>query len=403
MVVMVLHSEFQKTEVGRIPKDWDVQNIGDAFEICNTLRFPISRLNRKKISGIYPYYGPTGIQDYISEYRVDGEYALIGEDGDHFLKWRKKPMTILVSGKFNVNNHAHLVKGTKNLTKWFYWYFIHRDVSQYLTKQGAGRLKLTKKVLSKIPCAIPSPSEQLIISNVLYDANEVIHSLENLIEKKKNIKQGTMLELLSGEKRLEGFNEKWEEKTLKDIVEIPISDGPHETPKFLHDGIPFLSVNNIENNQIDLSSLRYISTEDHIRFSKKCKPQKGDILLGKAASVGHVAIIDFLFEFNIWSPLALIRINNNNIAKFIYYYIQTKHIKNQIIFLTHSSSQGNLGMGEMEKLEFLLPLKKEQSSIAQILSDMDSEIYELEKKRDKYIMVKNGIMQKLLTGEIRLK
>jgi type I restriction enzyme, S subunit len=249
---------------------------------------------------------------------------------------------------------------------------------------------------------LPTIPEQKKIEQIILDVNELLYQISELIKKKKNIHQGAMQELLTGKRRLRGFNEKWEEKTLKDIVEIPISDGPHETPKFLRDGIPFLSVNNIAHNQIDLSSLRYISTEDHIIFSKKCKPQKGDILLGKAASVGHVAIIDFSFEFNIWSPLALIRINNNNIGKFIYYYIQTKHIKNQIIFLTHSSSQGNLGMGEMEKLEFLLPLKKEQSSIAQILSDMDSEIQELESKRDKYLMIKNGMMQKLLTGEIRL-
>jgi len=152
MVTMVMNSEFQKTEVGWIPKDWDVQNVGDAFEICNNLRLPISRTNREKMIGIYPYYGPTGIQGYINEYRVDGEYALIGEDGDHFLKWRNQPMTLLVNGKFNVNNHAHLVKGIKNLTKWFYWYFANKDISQHLTKQGAGRLKLTKKELSKIHC-----------------------------------------------------------------------------------------------------------------------------------------------------------------------------------------------------------------------------------------------------------
>jgi len=147
MVTEIIKSEYKETEVGNIPKDWNVGYVGDSFQICNNLRLPISEDTRKKMVGPYPYYGPTGVLGYINEYRVSGEYALIGEDGDHFLKWRNQPMTILVRGKFNVNNHAHLVKGTENLTEWFYWYFFHRDISQNLTKQGAGRLKLTKESL----------------------------------------------------------------------------------------------------------------------------------------------------------------------------------------------------------------------------------------------------------------
>ena len=403
MVKNTIKQGYKQTEVGIIPKDWDVLYVGDSFDICNNLRLPISKSIREKMIGPYPYYGPTGVQGYINEYRVEGEYALIGEDGDHFLKWRNQPMTLLVRGKFNVNNHAHLVKGSKNLTEWFYWYFANRDVGQHLTKQGAGRLKLTKKALSKIPCAIPSPSEQRIISSVLMDVDMLIRALEQLIAKKHEIKLVTMQNLLNGKRRLSGFCEEWESKRLKEMVKIPITDGPHTTPNFLQDGIPFLSVNNIVNNRVDLSDLRYISKQDHHIFSKKCKPQKGDILLGKAASVGLVAVINFDFEFNIWSPLALIRIKDSNITKFIYYYIQSQEIVKQINFFTNSSSQGNLGMGDIEKLEFLLPSKKEQSAIAQILTDMDDEIEELEKKRDKYLMIKNGMMQKLLTGEIRLK
>ena len=71
-----------------IPSDWEVKAIGEAFEICNNLRLPINEDERKKIKGKYPYYGPTKIQDYINEYRLEGTYALIGEDGDHFLKWK---------------------------------------------------------------------------------------------------------------------------------------------------------------------------------------------------------------------------------------------------------------------------------------------------------------------------
>jgi type I restriction enzyme S subunit len=113
------------------------------------------------MSGEYPYYGPTGILDYLNEYRLEGEYALLGEDGDHFLKFAIWDMAQLVSGRFNVNNHAHIIKGKSGcLTEWVYFYFKHRDIAQYLTKQGAGRLKLTKAALERIPIPVPEVSLQ---------------------------------------------------------------------------------------------------------------------------------------------------------------------------------------------------------------------------------------------------
>ena len=114
-----------------IPSDWEMSTVGEAFEICNNLRLPISEEERKKIKGEFPYYGPTKIQDYINEYRIEGRYALIGEDGDHFLKWRELPMTLLVEGRFNVNNHAHIILGVDNLTDWFFYFFNHSRIQPH--------------------------------------------------------------------------------------------------------------------------------------------------------------------------------------------------------------------------------------------------------------------------------
>jgi type I restriction enzyme, S subunit len=211
---------YKQTEVGVIPEDWDVKTIGDSFEICNHLRFPISETARKKIVGPYPYFGPTSIQGYINEYRLDGEYALIGEDGDHFLKWRYMPMTLLVSGKFNVNNHAHIIKGLNNSTTWFYYFFSNKDLTQFLTRQGAGRYKLTKRSLMDIPCALPPLPEQHAIAAALSDVDALITALDRLIAKKRDIKQAAMQELLTGKRRLPGFSGEWEVKKLEELAEI---------------------------------------------------------------------------------------------------------------------------------------------------------------------------------------
>jgi len=196
---------YKQTEVGVIPEDWNVKPVGEAFEIRNNLRLPISKRVRDSMRGQYPYYGPTSVQDCINEYRVEGEHALIGEDGDHFLKWRDISMTLLVDGKFNVNNHAHIIKGVDNLTSWFYYFFAHKDLTPHLKRQGAGRYKLNKSTLIDIPCAIPPLEEQRSISQALSDVDALIAALDKTIDKKRAIKTATMQQLLTGKKRLPGF------------------------------------------------------------------------------------------------------------------------------------------------------------------------------------------------------
>jgi type I restriction enzyme S subunit len=194
----------------------------------------------------------------------------------------------------------------------------------------------------------------------------------------------------------------WEVKRIRDLVSIPITDGPHLTPVFLRDGIPFLSVNNLVGNKLDLRSLRFISPEDHKEFSKKCRPRRGDILFGKAASVGQVAIIDTDLELNIWSPLALIRVGSGASARFIVFALQAGGVRRQIALLTNSSSQGNIGMSDIGRIEVPLPSVSEQAVIAEALSDVDALLDGLDrliaKKRD----VKQAAMQQLLTGRTRL-
>lgn len=114
-------------------------------------------------------------------------------------------MTLLVRGKFNVNNHAHVVKGICNETAWFYYYFSHRDLTPYLTRQGAGRFKLTKQGLAAISCVIPPPDEQRAIAGALSDVDGLLGALDQLIAKKRDLKQAAMQQLLTGHQRLPGF------------------------------------------------------------------------------------------------------------------------------------------------------------------------------------------------------
>ncbi len=197
--------QFKDSPLGRIPVEWECELLGENnIELHNNKRKPISSKERANMIGDYPYYGATGIIDMLNIYQVDGEFVLFGEDGDHFLKWVYQEQTILTSGKFNVSNHAHIVKGTsKCSTKWIHYFFCHRDITYYLTRQGAGRFKLNKASLLSLPILIPkSKTEQESIILRIEKLNEYSDKLKNKLSKLQSLKTGLMQDLLSGKVRV---------------------------------------------------------------------------------------------------------------------------------------------------------------------------------------------------------
>ena len=194
---------YRETELGWVPRGWGVSVVGAECQIHNNLRKPIASDIRERMQGEYPYYGPTGVLDHINEYRVDGKFVLIGEDGDHFLKFSTWAMTQLVSGRFNVSNHAHILSGIGNLsTEWVHYYFRHRDVTLFTTRQGAGRFKLNQASLRKLPLPIPPPAEQegIIARMVALEGRE--EGERHQRAKLRTLKQGLMDDLLTGRVRV---------------------------------------------------------------------------------------------------------------------------------------------------------------------------------------------------------
>ncbi len=277
---------------------------------------------------------------------------------------------------------------------------FQRRLADY--SSGSTAKGIQRRTFEQLFVALPPLPDQRAIAAALSDVDALLDGFKRLIAKKRDLNRAAMQQLLTGQTRLPGFHGEWDVKPLKGIVQTPITDGPHLTPQFLKDGVPFLSVNNLVDNKIDLHDLRFISQEDHEVFSRKCKPRRNDILLGKAASVGKVAIVELEAEFNIWSPIAMVRVSDKNDPRFVYYQLQSSDIVRQIAVLTNSSSQGNIGMGDIEKLHLALPPLSEQAAIAAVLSDMDAELSALEAKRDKTRALKQGMMQELITGRTRL-
>ena len=125
--------------------------------------------------------------------------------------------------------------------------------------------------------------------------------------------------------------ESWPEVRLKNILAQKITDGPHETPIFTDTGVPFLSVDGIQNGELVFDACRLISQEAQALYSKKIQPKRDDILLAKAASTGKIARVKTDIEFNIWSPLAVIRLRQTKaLPAFIDTYFSRPSLKRKL-------------------------------------------------------------------------
>ena len=180
--------------------EWVEKTIDDTFYCMDNLRVPLNDKQRKK--GIYPYCGANGIVDYIDDFCIDDNIILIAEDGGNFADFRTKPIAYKISGKIWVNNHAHILKAKEGWSQDFLFYHLsHKDITDTIV--GGTRTKLNKKAMLDILLYIPPTlSEQTAIASILSDCDKDISSLQSKLGKYKELKQGMMQQLLTGNIRL---------------------------------------------------------------------------------------------------------------------------------------------------------------------------------------------------------
>ena len=192
----------------------------------------------------------------------------------------------------------------------------------------------------------------------------------------------------SGIEWLGDIPEHWEVLPVKRITNIPVTDGPHETPEIFDDGIPFISAEAIKDDKIDFSKKRgFISVENHVRFSKKYKPQKGDIYIVKSgATTGNVAFVETEDEFNIWSPLAVIRPDHKKaITSFTFFFMKSINFFQSIELSWSYGTQQNIGMNVIENLPLVIPPLSDQNYIATFLDRETARIDTLIEKKQRQI------------------
>jgi type I restriction enzyme S subunit len=183
-------------------REWAESKLGEVTECLDYLRIPLNDSQRQQMQGDYPYCGANGILDYIDRYSVEDTVILIAEDGGYFDQYETRPIAYRMTGKFWVNNHAHILKAKPEFEQDFIFYsLVHKNILPFLA--SGTRAKLNKSEMNKIILRHPvDRREQTDIATALNSIDEELEALEAKLSKARQIKQGMMQELLTGRVRL---------------------------------------------------------------------------------------------------------------------------------------------------------------------------------------------------------
>jgi len=200
-------------------------------------------------------------------------------------------------------------------------------------------------------------------------------------------------------------NPLWPKIRLSRVLVGGVRDGPHETPSFLAEGVPFLSVDDIRDDRIDWDVSRFISADAHEVYSRRCSPGYGDVLLTKAASVGKVAVVDRRDAFNVWSPIAVLRPAPNLLRpNFLAWLLRSSDLQYQMRSASTSSTQYNLAMSDIGALRVSVPDLSEQASIE---DHLNRERYLRDEAQAHYATLRAGLEERkraiitaAVTGEL---
>lgn len=279
-----------------------------------------------------------------------------------------------------------------------YLYYILRSghFADFLSKLTAGstinHLYQKDFVRYTFP-APPSLEEQRLIADILSDTDILIQNLKTLIVKKKGIKQGVMQELLTGKKRLKGFTDKWEIKTIGDIGNVKMCKRIFSYQTTDEGEVPFYKI-----GTFGKEANSYISKRLFNEFKNTYSyPKSGDILISASGTIGRTVVYDGETAYYQDSNIVWIANDESLVTNNFLYYIYKS-----IEFKTEGSTIKRLYNNLLLSISFFCPSLPEQKVIAKILSDMDSEIEALEIQLQKTQNLKQGMMQELLTGKTRL-
>lgn len=384
-------TKFKYTDIGHVPYDWAIKTVWEVAPLKRGMDLPKQNLAK----GPYPVVYSNGIGAYHREYQCQAPGLITGRSGT------LGKFTLIKDGFYWPHNTTLWVTDFNDNDPMFL-YYLYSTLNFEESSTGTGVPTLNRNFLKDIKVVVPPLAEQKAIGQALSDIDGLIDSLKKLIDKKRNIKQGSMSCLLTGKRRLPGFIKDWSDYTIGSLTSVQAGATPStENAEYWNGVIRWMNsgeinlkyVREVENR---ITQKGYNSTSTHM-LPKHC------ILLGLAGqgkTRGTAAIN--MIELCTNQSIAAIYPSESFNSFFLYHLLDSKY--NDLRMLSSGEgARGGLTKRQIENYSVFMPSDiEEQEAIAKILTDMDDEIESLEKKLSKYEQVKQGMMAQLLTGKIRL-
>ena len=409
---------YKETEIGLLPIDWELKSVGTHCIVKARIGWQGLRSDEYLSSGKYGLITSTDIVDgrvnwgsccFVSKSRylqdsniiVREDDTLVSKDGTigkvGIVQNIPFPSTLnsgvfVIRPKFDDVYKKYLAIAFKSV---YFQDFINRLTA------GSTIVHLYQKDIVNFKFPVPPPIEQKAIAETLSDVDGLIAALDKKITKKRLLKQGAMQQLLTGKKRLSGFTDKWKTIRLGDWATMSSGGTPTSSvPEYYNGYIPFLSISDITEAGKYINKTEKTITEKGLNNSSARMFPAGTIMYAMYASLGKCSIANI--ELSCSQAILGIIPKCIIYPEYLYYYLS--FIEEDVKDMGQTGTQSNLSKQIVQNFMLKLPSDiKEQQTIATVLSEMDKEINDLEARRDKYRLIKSGMMQKLLTGQIRLK
>ncbi len=415
---MELKPGYKQTEVGAIPEDWSCRPIK---EFASTVRggSPRPAGDPRYFNGSFiPWLtvaSLTGIPD-SQLFVTETSTALTEEGANHSRTLAAGTLIVANSGatlgvakilgiKCCANDGiAALQKVEKNVSAPYLAHYINTKTNYLrdVVATGNGQPNLNTGLISEFKVPLPPTKvEQEAIAEALSDADALIESLDQLIAKKRQIKQGATQELLTGKRRLPGFGREWSTITMRDVLTMPATYGIVTAGAFIQNGVKMLRGGDIFDGSIN-NELPMVSLEKSAEYSRTVLT-KNDVVIALVGYPGASAKIpDELIGSNISRAVGLLRLNDRVSPDYLVCMLNSPDGRRMVLAPSAGSAQQVVNLAALNKLQFSIPVREEQEAIASIFNEMDTELAVLESRLTKARQIKQGMMQELLTGRIRL-
>jgi type I restriction enzyme S subunit len=394
---------FYKTEV---PSDWEVKELGK-IAIVNMGQSPNSENYNEIEDGLPLIQGNADIRNRKSFKRYfTTQLTKVCDEGDLILSVRAPVGSIgEASYKSCIGRGVCALKPNKVDKEYLFQLLLNSEDKWKKIEQGSTFTAVSSDDVRKFKLLVPkNEAEQKAIAKVLSTADAAIQATEKLIAQKELRKKWLMQQLLTGKKRLKGFDGEWKSEILGNVVNLQ-HGYQFRDDDFVEEGIPVIKIRNVIGYDLVLTDMTFVDSRRLEEF-KSVVIENGDLLMSLTGNIGRVVEVKGIDKpmFQNYRVGKFTPIDKQVTKALLKFILSSDILYRQFNGLANQSAQANFGKQDMDKLKFSFPISiEEQTAIAQVLQAADKEITLLKAKAEKLREQKKGLMQQLLTGKVRLK